>query len=572
MRPILSCTLTLLALVLVVPPARADGEETQADEEAVRGAGLETEGPALVDFFRKRTPGEKVRQNIETLVRALGSKSFRIRQNACKELVVLGPPALRLLREAASGSDLESARRAQRCIEEIERSLQPDLIAAAARLLAQRRPPHSVDVLLAYLPFAPDENVSDEVRGAIARAGFLKGKPDDALLRALEDQQAVRRSAAAEALALHGAEKEKKRAKALLKDADAGVRLRVALALIEAKDNEAVGALIVGLAEVPAEQRWRVEQLLPLLAGEQAPAVGVGATELEWKRYCREWSGWWREHGTKGDLAKLDLTRRMLGLTLIVQLDPRRMARQLGGRVGIAIPGRVFEVGMDGKTRWEITDLNYPTDAQVIGPNRVLITEYRGRQISERNFKGDVLWRKEFSTYVFSARRLANGHTLVNLRNQLVELDRSGREVFSYTSRSGIIMSAGKMRNGQTVVVEHSGECIHLDERGRAVKTISVGMSGLWTIGSHADILPNGNVVIPDYSRNKVVEYDASGRKVWEVSANRPTGVMRLPNGNTLVTSRLSRGVEEFDRGGRSVWQYQSDNTGSNLTLYARRR
>src|SRR5207248_9558359 len=108
--------------------------------------------------------------------------------------------------------------------------------------------------LLAYLPFAPDENVSDEVRGAVARAGVIKGKPDDALLRALDDQQAVRRSAAAEALALSGGEKERKRAKALLKDPDAGVQLRVALALIEAKDADAVGTLIALLTDVPAQQ------------------------------------------------------------------------------------------------------------------------------------------------------------------------------------------------------------------------------------------------------------------------------------------------------------------------------
>src|SRR5262249_14127598 len=135
------------------------------------------------------------------------------------------------------------------------------------------------------------------------------------------------------------------------------------------------------------------------------------------------------------------------GLTMIVQLDTRRMVRAVGGKMGgVVIPGRVFEVGMDGKTRWEVNDLNYPTDAQVVEPNRVLIKEDRGRQITERNFKGEVLWRKEFPNYVFGARRLANGHTLVNLRNQVVELDRGGKEVFSYSSQTGIIISAGKTR------------------------------------------------------------------------------------------------------------------------------
>ena len=122
------------------------------------------------------------------------------------------------------------------------------------------------------------------------------------------------------------------------------------------------------------------------------------------------------------------------------------------------------------------------------------------------------------------------------------------------------------------VVVEYTGECLHLDESGREVKKFSTGAVGLGSIGSHADILPNGHVVIPQYSQNKLVEYDANGRKVWEVSTNRPTAVMRLPNGNTLVTSRLSRTVEEIDRSGRQVWQYQGDNAAPNYMLYARRR
>src|SRR5262249_45009379 len=160
---------------------------------------------------------------------------------------------------------------------------------------------------------------------------------------------------------------------------------------------------------------------------------------------------------------------------------------------------RVFEVGMDGKTRWEITDLNYPIDAQVTGPNRVLITEYRSREVTERSFKGDVLWRKTFPTYVSGARRLANGHTLINLRNKVVELDRGGKEVATFTAQNGIIISAGKTRTGQTVIVEYTGLCAYFDESGREVKRFSVGQTGMGSIGSHADILPNGHVIIPQY-------------------------------------------------------------------------
>jgi len=50
-----------------------------------------------------------------------------------------------------------------------------------------------------------------------------------------------------------------------------------------------------------------------------------------------------------------------------------------------------------------------------------------------------------------------NGHTLVNLRSRWSKLDRGGREVFNYSSQSGIIVSAGKTRTGQTVIIEYQG-------------------------------------------------------------------------------------------------------------------
>ena len=56
---------------------------------------------------------------------------------------------------------------------------------------------------------------------------------------------------------------------------------------------------------------------------------------------------------------------------------------------------------------------------------------------------------------------------------------------------------------------------------------------------------------------NKVVEYDADGRNVWEVNSTRPTCVQRLPNGNTLISSRLSPTVTEVNRAGETVWTHE---------------
>lgn len=549
--------ISLLAMgccLLTGAAGRAADEQLKADEEAVRGAGLATDGPALVEFFRQRTPGDNVRQRIDALVGKLGHRSYRVREKACRELVVLGPPAVSRLQQAAKSRDLEVVRRAQRCLDEIEKGIQPELTAAAARLLAHRKPPRTVVTLLNYLPFSPTSEVADEIVAALTRSGVSDGKPDAALVAALTDKSPLKRAAAGEVLARAGGDKGRRQARPLLKDPDRQVRLRVALALIDQKEKDAIAVLVGLLPEMPREEVWRVEPVLFALAGDKAPVAETGSSDEDRRKYAAAWAGWWKENGRGLDLAKIDTARRMLGLTLLVQLDLRRLVKGPGGAV---YPGSVSEIGPDGKPRWQISDLNYPIDAQIVGPNRVLITEYRSRQVTERTFKGEIVWRKALPSPPGGARRLPNGHTLINLRQQLIEVDRSGRQVAACRCQVGSIVGFGKTRTGTTVVVDYRGNCTHFDAAGKQVKRFQVPGGHSATIGTHADVLPSGNVVIPQQTANRVVEYDTNGRKVWEVTATRPTSVRRLRNGNTLVTSRYARTVQELDRNGKQVWQYQ---------------
>ena len=58
------------------------------------------------------------------------------------------------------------------------------LMAAACRLVAIRKPTGAAEVLLAYLPCAPDEAVVNEVRAALAAVAMRDGKPEVVLLQA----------------------------------------------------------------------------------------------------------------------------------------------------------------------------------------------------------------------------------------------------------------------------------------------------------------------------------------------------------------------------------------------------
>jgi hypothetical protein len=449
----------------------------------------------------------------------------------------------------------------------IEESGKANVIAAAVRLLAEKRPAGTSQAILEYIPFVEDAYLVDELIVALTRAGIDKGKADDSLHKALDGKNVLRRAAAAEAIVRGGSDEDRKAMHKFLKDENAVVRTRVALALVECKEREAVPVLIDLVPDASRDHFWRIEQILSALGGDDAPKVEPGTNPLELREYRTAWRKWWEEKGQKVNMAVLDDAQRMQGLTLILTLDQRNAAIG-GGR--LAFMGRVGEVGRDGKLRWEIKDLNYPVDAQVVGKDRVLISEYRGRQVTERNFKGEVVWTHAVNSLLVNAQRLENGNTLIATRTDVVEVNKSGQEVFRFNSPLSSIAGARRAKNGETVVLERNGIVHRLNAKGENLKQITLQNVVLSVIGTQFDVLPNGNVLVPIYAQNKVVEFNRAGEQVWQHACERPTNVSRLPNGNTLIASRYHKMVVEVDRAGKKVWDYECNNGGT--VIGARRR
>src|SRR5438128_1438932 len=109
---------SLLPALLLLLASPGDGlsssPNTKGEEEArtLKDAGLATDTPSLLKFFRSRTPSDADRARLAGLVRDLGNASFRVREKASRELVAAGEPSLSLLRAALPGAELELRRRA----------------------------------------------------------------------------------------------------------------------------------------------------------------------------------------------------------------------------------------------------------------------------------------------------------------------------------------------------------------------------------------------------------------------------------------------------------------------------
>ncbi len=237
--------------------------------------------------------------------------------------------------------------------------------------------------------------------------------------------------------------------------------------------------------------------------------MSLGTGQVAERQKCGDaWRAWWRDHGPGLDLSRIALEQRLLGLTLIVTLDG-------------ANRGKVWEVGMDGRPRWEIKDVKGPIDARTLPGNRVLIAEYYGQRVTERDTQGNVLWEHQGPGRPVAVQRLANGNTLIASNAVIQEVTRDHKVVFTHTPRHGSIASVQKLRGGNLVYTTYSGAVAELDSQGREVRTFRFppAASGLFTVEAQ----PGGRLLIPLTTAGKVVEFDSAGKVVWAVACTRPT-------------------------------------------------
>ncbi|HZT78914.1 MAG TPA: HEAT repeat domain-containing protein [Gemmataceae bacterium] len=546
--PALCCLFALLVLTAAGRPADAEKEAAKDPElaqhfQTLKDHKVATDGPTLLTYFRDRTLSDEDRAKLAAVVRQLGDDQFAVRERATQQLKAAGRAAVPFLKQAVNDPDLEVRRRATRCLEAIEEGSELPVTAAAARVLAVRNPAGTVEALLAYLPFAADETVEEAVLTALATAGLRDGKADPALVKAAGSKEPTQRMAAAFVVGKAGPGQRRPVAK-LLTDPDARVRFHAAAALTFSGDKAAVPALIALLNEGPLPLAWRVDDLLCQLAGDKGPKESLGAGDEASRRKIREaWEEWWKANAGKADLARLRLEEPLLGLNLICDYD---------GVPGAG--GQVWECGADGKPRWKLA-VPGAIDARILPGGRVLVAEHNTNRITERDRANKVLWETRTTSNPVSCQRLPNGNTFLATYNELREVTREGKAVFSY-QKPGSIYYAEKLRNGHILYVTSNGQVIELDGTGKELRTVRVGNTGGW---GGVELLPGGRLLVALYSEARIVELDASGKVHWEVKVQNPTWATRLRNGNTLVASTEGKRVVEFDRNGKEVWKQATE-------------
>src|SRR5262249_50357285 len=179
-------------------------------------------------------------------------------------------------------------------------------------------------------------------------------------------------------------------------------------------------------------------------------------------------------------------------------------------------------------------------------------------RVSERDAQGKVLWEHKLPSSPVTCRRLANGNTLMATYNEVREVDRAGKVLFTFQSQAGQIFGACKTPKNTTLYVTSNGRIGELDRTGKEIRVIAQNLqgTGYW---SSVEALPNGRYLVALGAAHKAVEIDANGKVFFECAVQAPGHASRLPNGHTLVASIEQSYVAEFDRTGKELWK---QNTG----------
>jgi hypothetical protein len=538
---------TVFVLWLTWPaPCKCDSSLVDA-EQTLRQWKVEPTAAGVLGYLRSQTLEESTRQGLERSILEMGSDRFAERERATQRIIARGQAALPYLRRAHESPDLEIVRRAEACIEAIERGPGPALPRAALHWLAGHKCPASVTAILAYLSGTEDESVEDEaIQALVCLRDF--DSAERTCCQAMTSRVPIQRAAAAAVLGRSKDPAVRDLARELLADPEAIVRFQAARALLAARDRSALPTLAGLVSAGPPALAWRSAEVLERIAGISSPEVSLTLDGPDARRRAGDaWLAWWEHRGQGIDLTDWDNPQRLLGYTIVAEIDSNR----------------VWECGTNGRARWKIEDLEGPIDARMLGNGHVLIAESHGQRVTERDLTGRILWQKQLQQNPVCCQRLANGNTFVATYQGTLEITPDGREINASTLAMGFMFGAQRLDNGNVAYVTAQGLVVEQDVSGRAIRTLTTPHSGGWC---SVECLAGGSFLVALSGNHEILEMDTQGRTLWRCSkVSSPCFATRLPNGHTLVCSlgvRRTGGnqrVVEVDEAGNIVWTLKTD-------------
>jgi acetyl esterase/lipase len=187
---------------------------------------------------------------------------------------------------------------------------------------------------------------------------------------------------------------------------------------------------------------------------------------------------------------------------------------------------RVVEVDQAHRVVWSYgaaEGLEVPVAAQRLETGNTLIGDAKLGKIIEVDPKGKVVWSFQSpeigNMRMRNCRRTSAGTTLIAVEaaGKVIEVDRAGQVIWSYVAEDAanrFPYQAHRLPNNNTLVsLANPGEVVEVDRSGRVVRSIAGKKMDIrlgWVTGTQP--LPDGGLLVADYTGKRLLEVDASGR------------------------------------------------------------
>ncbi|HLB12778.1 MAG TPA: PQQ-binding-like beta-propeller repeat protein, partial [Dehalococcoidia bacterium] len=240
----------------------------------------------------------------------------------------------------------------------------------------------------------------------------------------------------------------------------------------------------------------------------------------------------------------------------------------------------VVEVNRAGTIVRQVTGFNIPRDARSLSYDRWLVTDGGDGRVYELDPNtGQVIWAVSGLPNASAAKRLPNGNTLIvenGVPPRVIEVTPSRTIVWSYTlgflcvadSCSGYPTDAERLPNGNTLIA--------IADSTQGVMEVNPSGTIVWQytgiIAYSATRLSNGYILMTD---SRVTGGGAriaspTGELAWNYAfgdagapaLNLPRDAQSMPDGNVLVADYGKNRVVEIDPTTNTiVWQWDSANS-----------
>lgn len=555
MAACLACLLLWVGLALGTfqpPLAKLGGlpSPSEADLMLLREEAIPTDGAGLEDWIRQRVLGDEELARMGRLVEQLGDEEFQKREEATKTLTSYGTRARSALRKGMENKDPEVRARSVDALRQIEISHTPLIQGAALRTLGRLQKGKASKTDATLLGFMrPKENFV-LLESAMDGLSFLASEwtePSPAVLDALQKRTPPERYTILLALIKSGKPfgVELAKAQVALPDPEAKAWGSMALCFSGA-DPSYFGTLIENMNQLDSGTFALAEDIGYRLGEPSTPEPFPVLSGGDREKRIALWKTWWESRQGQPLVLRDPLVPGGPGgSTMVMMLDL----------------GRIVDLDLAKKPRWQINELEFPLDAQLLPGPRVLVAEHYGARVTERDVKGRILWAKGYAEPL-AAQRLASGVTLITSAEGFTEVDLNGQEIVTWSPKTDErIMKIQRRFDGFTAVVlttadMDSSRVAWLDRsfRERATFPVQVRKSG-----GRIDILPGNQVILPEFENNRIAQFDITGKVVWKAELDQPVSCVVTPAGTIMANCGSNRGAVELDRSGKEIWGYQTD-------------